>query len=413
MADKTSSRPSSGSQQDFDASISGPKRLIFGLTSIVIAFLALACVGELALRVLPMGRYTSKPFRRYDPVMGIALIPNMKVVHSRGCFTGLVETNRWGFRDRDRTLEKPPGVFRIALVGDSAVEAVHVQPDQVMNIQMEKQLQQQGYRNIEVMNFAVEGIGTTQELLLYKNQVRQFHPDLVIILFSDNDVMNNSSTLQPKSYGIHTWYAPYYDLGPDGQLVFRPVETRTLNGLRSFLEEHSVLFYYLERIWFKFDPQINTWHGLPIYYGSYSDDPLDSEWAQAWQVTGKMLEQTRQTVEADGAKFLVLAQANAFTVDPNWRTTMTKMTGKPVPPEFDPPKFTQRLQEIAAKANVKLDSLAPHMIAYRNEHHLQYPYFSLPCDPHYNALGHQEVAAGAIQLLQQDGLLPPPTANPQ
>jgi hypothetical protein len=413
MADTTSSRPSSSSPQDSSASLSWPKRLIYGLISIVIAFLILACVGEVALRVLPMGRYTSKPFRRYDPTLGVALIPNMHVVHSRGCFTGLVETNRWGFRDRDRTLEKPPGVFRIALLGDSAVEAVHVQPDQVMNIQMEKQLQQQGYKNIEVMDFAVEGIGTTQELIMYKESVRQFHPDLVVVVFSDNDVMNNSSTLQPKSYGIHTWYSPYYDLGPDGQLVFRPVETRTFNGLRSFLEEHSVLFYYLERIWFRFDPQINTWHGLPIYYGSYSADPLDAEWTQAWEITGKVMGQMRQTVEADGAKFVVLAQASAFTIDPNWRATLTRMTGKPVPPEFDPPKLTQRLQEVTAKANVRLESLVPYMVAYRDEHHMQPPYFSLPCDPHYNAIGHQVVAADAIQLLQKDGLIPPSPGNPR
>ncbi|MFZ0803581.1 MAG: SGNH/GDSL hydrolase family protein [Terriglobales bacterium] len=413
MADTSSSKAASGSPQDSTPTLSWPKQLIFGLISVVIAFLALACVGEVALRVLPMGRYTSQPFRRYDPVMGVALLPNMKVVHSRGCFTGLVETNRWGFRDRDRTLEKPPGVFRIALMGDSAVEAVHVQPDQVMNLQMERDLQQLGYKNIEVMDFAVEGIGTTQELIMYKNQVRQFHPDLVVIMFSDNDVMNNSSTLQPKSYGIHTWYSPYYDLGPDGQLVFRPVEPRMLNGLRSFLEQHSVLAYYLERTWFKFDPTVYTWHGLPVYYGTYGDDPMDADWQQAWKITSKVMGMMKQTVEADGAKFAILTQASLFSIDPNWRTTMGRMTGKPIPPEFNPPKFLEHLQDAAAKANVQIDSLIPYMVAYRDEHHLQFPFYSLGCDPHYSALGHQVVAADAVQLLQKDGLLPPLAPNPQ
>src|SRR5437868_5921134 len=106
--------------------LSRGKRLVFQLVSVVISFVVLAGAGEVLLRVLPLGRYRSAPFRQYDPLIGISLIPNMKVVHSRGCFTGLVETNRWGFRDRDRTLEKPAGDFRIALIGDSAVEAVHV-----------------------------------------------------------------------------------------------------------------------------------------------------------------------------------------------------------------------------------------------------------------------------------------------
>ena len=413
MADTISSKPSSGSPQGSDVTLSWQKRLVFRLVSIVIAFAVLACVGEVAVRVLPMGRFRSAPFRRYDPVIGLALLPNMHVVHRHGCFNGLVETNRWGFRDRDRTMEKPPGVFRIALIGDSAVEASHMQPEQVMNIKMEKQLQQQGYKNMEVLDFAVEGIGTTQEMLLYQTQARKFHPDVVVIMFSDNDVMNNSSTLQTESYGIHDWYAPYYDVGPDGQLVFRPVKPRFMNGTRTFLEAHSVLFYYLESVWFKFDPNIYQWHGIRVYNGTYSDDPLDPDWAKAWEVTSKVMGMFNRAVEADGAKLVIMMQPTLFTIDPNWRTTMTKMIGKPIPPEFNPPKFIERLQQAAAKENVRLDSMVPYFIAYRDEHHLEFPYFSLGCDPHYNALGHQVAAADTIQLLQKDGLIPPPPANPQ
>src|SRR5207249_3737735 len=109
-----------------------------------------------------------------------------------------VVTNQWGMRDRERKLQKDPHSFRIALIGDSVVEAVHVKPDEVMNIRLEQLAHQQGYDNVEVMAFGVEGIGTSQELLLYQEKVRQFHPDLVMLLFIGNDVMNNSSVIQPK-----------------------------------------------------------------------------------------------------------------------------------------------------------------------------------------------------------------------
>jgi hypothetical protein len=379
--------------------------LIYGLASFVLVFTVLGCLGEIALRVLPLGRYRSAPFRQYDPVIGISLVPNMKVVHSRGCFTGLVETNSWGFRDRARTLDKPPGTFRIALMGDSIVEAVHVQPDQVMNIQMEKLLQQQGYHNIEVMDFAVEGIGTTQEMIMYKERVRQFHPDLVIVVFSDNDILNNSKVLQDKEYGIHTWFAPYYDLAPDGNLVFRPVESRWFNGLRTFLERHSVLVYYLERTWLKFDPMVYNWRGVDVSFGTYSTDPLDPEWAQAWQVTEKLMAMMRHDVESDGAKFLMIAQANPFTVVPDWRAYVMERAHK-IPPGFDPATFYQRLNTITAQAGVQLESIVPYMLAYRDEHHMQYPYFSLPCDPHYSAVGHQAVAGAIVQILEKDHLIP-------
>jgi lysophospholipase L1-like esterase len=391
--------------------LSRGKRLAFQLISICLGFAVLACVGEVLTRVLPLGQFRSAPFRQYDPVIGISLIPNMKVVHSRGCFTGLIETNRWGFRDRDRSLEKPPGTFRIALIGDSAVEAVQVQPEQVMNIQMEKRLQQEGYKNIEVMNFAVEGIGTTQELLLYKERVRQFHPDLVMILFADNDVMNNSSTLQPKIFGIHTWYAPYYDMGPNGDLVFRPVAPRPFNRLVSYLERHSYLLYYLERTWLKIDPTLYRWRGISLGYGVYADD-LDPEWAQAWLVTEKVLALTRETVEADGAKFVLIVEPDAYVSDPQWREKMIRNEGQ-VPAGFDPPLFFERLNQISAKAGVILISLIPHMQAYSAEHHLQPPYFSFPCDPHYSPLGHQVIAETLVQELKKDHLLPPPSGDQQ
>lgn len=386
------------------------KRFLFGLAYALFMIVTLSLLGEVALRVLPLGKFRSAPFRQYDSELGVSLVPNMKVTHSRGCFTGQVETNRWGFRDRDRILEKPPGDFRIALIGDSVVEGVHVNPDQVMNIQMEKLLQQQGYHNIEVMNFGIEGIGTTQELILYKDRIRQFHPDLVLLTVSDNDVMNNSSTLQPKSYGIHTWYSPYYNLDANGQLIFQPVQRRPLNGLVTFLERHSYLVYYGERVWYRADLPLYKWHGMPVYFGSYSDDPLDPEWQQAWAVTEKVMARMRDTVEADGTKFVVVPWTNFSDIDSDWRQRLTKQFG-PLPTELAPARLDQRLQQIAERQKLTMQFVTPYMQAYRDQHQLQWPYFSLACDPHFSALGHQVAAGAMIDLLKRNQWLPSPGAS--
>jgi lysophospholipase L1-like esterase len=386
--------------------LSGRKKLLSRVTYVLIELLLCLGLGELALRFLPLGKYRSGPFRQYDPVIGLSLIPYKHLVHSRGCFQGEVSINRWGMRDRERTLEKPPGEFRIAMIGDSAVEAVQVKPDELVNIRMEQLLRDSGYNNVEVMNFAVEGIGTTQELLLYKEKVRPFHPDLVLLMFSSNDVFNNSSTLQPKVYGIHDWYCPYFDLAPDGELVFKPVEPRRFNKLRSYLESHSLLVYYLERVWFSVDITRYTWGGLRLYYGTYSDDPLDEEWRQAWQVTGKVLGMMRDTVTADGARFMVLAWPFECDIDQDCEQRLIKQYGR-IPPSFKPFKPEQRLKEIADTGNIALDFLAPYMQAYRDQHHLQWPYFGFTCDPHYTALGHEVAAEAVIQRLEEHQLLPP------
>lgn len=382
-----------------------PKLMTFSIISLFMAILGLCIVGEVALQILPLGRYQSGIFRQYDPLLGESLIPNVSVIHSRGCFQGLVRTNSWGFRDRDRTLEKPPRTYRVALIGDSAIEAVHVQPNEVVNIQMEQMLRDKGYPNVEVLAFGIGGIGTTQELLLYENKIRQFHPDAVVLTFSANDVMNNSSTLQPETYGIHTWYAPYYDLGPNGELAFRPVESRPLNWLVTPLERHSKLLYYFERVWFQFDYSAYKWHGVPIYNGTWSDDPLDPDWQNAWTITSKVLARFDRDVTADGARFLVLAWPIFSDIDTEWRQRLIKEIGT-IPAQLNPAKFADHLRDAAQKANVQLDFIAPYSQAYRDEHHLQWPYFSFTCDPHYTPIGHRVAAGAIIQKLEQYKLLP-------
>jgi lysophospholipase L1-like esterase len=390
------------------AQISGKKKFVFVVASLVFSLLLLLGLGEVTLRFLALfsTSYRSSPFRRYDPVLGISEIPNKKVIHERGCFKGEININRWGMRDRERILAKSPGEFRIALLGDSLVEGPQVKPGDVMNIRMEKLLQQKGYKNVEVLNFGVEGIGTTQEYLMYQEQVRQFHPDLVILAFVANDVMNNSSTLQPKCYGIHTWYCPYYNLGSDGNLELQPVQTRYFNSLRSYLEEHSLMTYYMERSWARF---VNytpyTWDGIYLAWQVYSDQPTP-EWDRAWLVTEKVLARFTKDVEQDGGKLVIMAPPQLYETDRDWSTWFPKEEGK-IPASFNPHVYNQTLSDVASRSHVPLEFLAPYFQDYRDAHQLQPPYFSLPCDHHYSPLGHEVAAEAMVQKLEAGGWLPP------
>jgi len=59
-------------------------------------------------------------------------------------------------------------------------------------------------------------------------------------------------------------------------------------------------------------------------FGSYSDDPLDPEWQQAWTVTEKVMARMRDTVEADGARFVVVPWSNFSDIDPDWPATINQ-----------------------------------------------------------------------------------------
>jgi hypothetical protein len=152
------------------------------------------------------------------------------------------------------------------------------------------------------------------------------------------------------------------------------------------------------------------WESLPIYLATYSDDPLDTEWKQAWMVTEKVMRKMRDTVNSDGAKFIVEAWPSFTDVDPDWRSRMTKDFGT-VPANFSPLKPEERLSEAASNAGVTLDLLAPQFVAYRDARHMQWPYFSFTCDPHNTPLGNEVSAQAIIEKLEQHQLLPPLAAG--
>lgn len=133
-----------------------------------------------------------------------------------------VDTNAHGFRDKARTLDKPAGTLRIAVLGDSFVEALQVPFDQTTTARLEALLAPRfpGHA-IEVMNFGVSNYGVGQYLLVYDAYVRAFDPDYVVVFAS---YLNFSRTLQRElSSRLQEFYAldvrPSFDLDPSGALT--------------------------------------------------------------------------------------------------------------------------------------------------------------------------------------------------
>jgi D-alanyl-lipoteichoic acid acyltransferase DltB (MBOAT superfamily) len=119
--------------------------------------------------------------RRPDFLEG-ELKPNVSIVFMDQALT----TNSWGMRDRKRTLSKPAGVYRIALLGPSHVMGSGVSDSNTFASFLEEQLNR--YRNseirYEVLNFGVAGYALTQQLAILEDRVLKFGPDAVF--FTDS-----------------------------------------------------------------------------------------------------------------------------------------------------------------------------------------------------------------------------------
>lgn len=181
------------------------------------AIIAAALAGallivELALRA---AGYSAPQLYQPDPELGWSMRANKHGWRSYGGERGYAIISAAGFRDRDHTLDKPDPVYRIAVLGDEYSEAAPVALRDTWWWQLEAKLQYCGFQPgklVEVLNFGVAGYSTAQELVLLESGVMRYAPDLVLVQFAPDDVVDNSSALAVNKL------RPFYFLDAHGVL---------------------------------------------------------------------------------------------------------------------------------------------------------------------------------------------------
>ena len=219
-------------------------RLMIVVSSLMVTLIMLEAVA----RLIPLWPDKISDF---DAELGFAHIPG-----AQGWWVNIawpfefrtyVRISSQGLRDREFDLEKPAGVTRVLLLGDSLVEGLEVPLEDTLGRQLERIFRESG-RNVEVINGGHYGYGTDQELLFYRYRGRQFQPDVVVLCFMTNDVNSNLSveSLGPK---------PFFELGPDGKLQLKnfpvtPPEPSNLSKIsllkrvKQALYTHSTLYRF-------------------------------------------------------------------------------------------------------------------------------------------------------------------------
>jgi hypothetical protein len=105
---------------------------------------------------------------------------------------GVADHNSLGLRGPEIDIKKPEDVFRIIVIGDSVTYGLYVDAPQAFPAQIEKMLAGKKIdgRKIEVINAGVPAFTTYNELHLYKDKLKALSPDLVILGFCMNDVVD-------------------------------------------------------------------------------------------------------------------------------------------------------------------------------------------------------------------------------
>ncbi len=160
--------------------------------SVLFFFLAL----ELVLRAMDSPRREAR-ILCLDAIMGNVYCPDLSErLDNMYESTLLVTTNSEGMADRAYPRAKPANTIRIALLGDSVTASLYTAQDKKFKALWEKALTQSTGKTVEIMNFAVDGTSTWEQIQMLHLRARHFQPDYVVLsFFWGNDVWNNSASL--------------------------------------------------------------------------------------------------------------------------------------------------------------------------------------------------------------------------
>jgi lysophospholipase L1-like esterase len=374
----------------------------------VVQVLVVAIVLEALLRlfgpVFP-GRYQTGLLWEPDPALGYRHVPGTKLWIRNPEFTTHVEINRHGHRDVERSYEKPPGVYRILLLGDSMVEAVQVPLEQAFSSQLEGLLAAQAPAlRVEVINTGVSAYGTDQELLYLQQEGLRYQPDLVILMFTvANDVRNNSRRLDA---GSAAGPKPYFDLdGQDPPQLVGPspqpaVQTGGVRSrLRSLAGQSALATAFKTGVLDNISLQAAARPEMPRDYFVYARTP-PPEWEEAWTISELLIERVRSVTEASGAAYLLVVANSLIQVYPAaWDEGVQRYRLQPA--EWDSELPNRRLHQMAARYGWPiLDLLSVFRLAAAGSPPLYYR-----GDAHWTAEGHRLAADAVARYLVDHGLV--------
>jgi len=344
-------------------------------------------------------------FKKFDPVLGVSLIPSKAGVHRR-CYDGYVSINSHGMRDAPRTLTKRAEVYRIGVFSDSTIEGLHVFPNQVSTRRLESKLNNRlNKKSWEVLNFSVGGFGTLQEYLRYVRDGKKFDLDLVILFLVGNDLQNN---LPGGIYDGNLYGAPSIKIVGEKEYVINYPSKPILYEPLTFLMDISAAFRFAYKFYYHYIyggkiKNIQNIQGFPVLFSLL--DPQNEDGQHAWRIEEFVLSLFAKEIRKDGAKmFLVHSGYDIYEPSEQMRALADdymKKTGHNANFTY----ATKRLTDWAQRENIPIFNFGLFLHNYYKKEGLGEGDLSYSCDSHFNPEGHNVIAEFLFKTISSSGLI--------
>jgi hypothetical protein len=373
-----------------------------------VVMLALPIIAEVVLRAAHV-RFDPQLYTA-DQKLGWSLRPGAEGVVV-GETSQYIRINTHGFRDRERTFDKPWNTIRIAVLGNSWTEALQVPLEKTYCSLLEHQLAALpclAGKQVEVLNFGVSGYSTAQELITLREQVWKFRPDVVMLAFySARDIANN---LRQFNNAADPAQSPYFVYRGDKlmlddsfkslpavqkrQIMMQKVRSQVNDHIRVLQGVNELVRYGRARVAMAAVKERAGKAGVDTLEHAIYAPPAQPALQEAWRVTEGLLIAMRDEVKSHGAEFHIVSLANRPQVIPDTAKRAAFMQAFAV---TDLSYADERIKALGAREGIPVTVLAPALSQYAEAHHVYLNGFneSNLGGGHWNETGHQ-VAAEAI-----------------
>lgn len=237
-----------------------------------------------------------------------------------------------GTRDDAVLIPKPPGTFRILVLGDSIAFGATLPKSDTFPNRMEQQLRTE-LGPVDVINSAVMGYSPYNELQYYLTRGKTFDADIVVVAFCMNDVVNprlhwgDAPGVKIPSEAIPNLDYDRSHILPKIQQLEeeRRQSANGEGGPRRFLR-NSELYQAMDRAKaYLFQKKsrhfpVNS-SGIPTFItteDSLSIEVLLDRNTPEWRWLASIYDRLAEAVQANGAKLAIVIFPLAYQLDPNY-----------------------------------------------------------------------------------------------
>jgi GDSL-like Lipase/Acylhydrolase family len=296
-----------------------------------------------------------------------------------------VNANGWMSSFAEYQEAKPAGTYRIAMIGDSYIEGLAVEPTANVAEQLQNDI---GNPSLEVYRFGIAGAPLSQYLHMLRREVCRYRPNLVIVNLVHND-FRNSYTFDPRAFASSFLKLEFNGGGVDEiepRELVQPWYQPILAGFATarYLARRYNLQFKLHRRQLARDVPASESDG-PVT--PRTEVPSDPELV----VTEYLIQKLRLSAANCGARLALVIDGDRHVIYDGRTEPSAKL------------RLNEMVSAVARRHHVPFLDL--HGV-FRHDYLEHGQKFNSAVDYHWNERGHAVAAKAIKQLLVSRGLIP-------